>query len=115
VAGLVAIAVAMPVVGTAAAEIYRDEFYRLYTSRLDAWVAHADVKTIQADVVENCGKLVMSQARPFERLQLMTADAVDLDYHGPGTLSGPFPSYRAAADCSPRSHNPPGQRMFTIR
>jgi hypothetical protein len=38
---------------------------------LDAWVAAADPKTIQ-NVVESCGRLVMTQAGWFERIQLST-------------------------------------------
>jgi hypothetical protein len=50
---------------------FRDRLFDLYMHELDAWVAAADPKTIQ-NVVESCGRLVMTQAGWFERIQLST-------------------------------------------
>jgi hypothetical protein len=35
-----------------------EKLQNLYLSRLDTWVASRDLKTLQAQVVENCGKMM---------------------------------------------------------
>ncbi len=42
----------------AAQSVPVEKLQALYLSRLDAWVASRDVKTVQAEVVGNCGKMM---------------------------------------------------------
>jgi len=59
----------------------RERLFDLYMQRLDAWIsAGGDIKTVQAEVVETCGKLILTQARWFERMQLMTFYRDELDF-----------------------------------
>jgi hypothetical protein len=61
--------------------LYRDRFFDLYTRRLDAWVSNGgNVQTLQSQVVESCGKLVISQPSPFEQMQLMTFYRDEFDF-----------------------------------
>jgi hypothetical protein len=61
--------------------VFRDRLFDLYTHRLDDWVSSdGKVATIQSAVVENCGKLVLTQAGVFERLQLLTFDRDEFDF-----------------------------------
>jgi hypothetical protein len=59
----------------------RDGYYKYYTSRLDDWVAKGgDAHTVQTQVVETCGKLIMSQAGIVERFQLVTFYRDEFDF-----------------------------------
>ena len=43
--------------------VFRDQLFELYMRRLDAWANNGgDIATIQSDVVDNCGQLILSQA-----------------------------------------------------
>ena len=54
----------------------------LYLSRLDSWVNKGgDAATVQRDVVENCGKLVMVTASPLEAFGFLTTDRATWDFH----------------------------------
>ena len=44
--------------------VFRDSLFDLYAKRLDAWVSSgADIKTVQSEVPETCGKLVLNTGR----------------------------------------------------
>jgi hypothetical protein len=74
------VAVVILVVSLALA-VFRDGFFDLYMKRLDAWVgAGGDVKTVQSQVVETCGKLILTQAGAFERIQLLTFYRDEFDF-----------------------------------
>jgi hypothetical protein len=61
--------------------VFRDRLFDLYTRRLDTWVsAGGDAQTVQAQIVENCGKLVMSQPGMIEQFQLMTFYRDEFDF-----------------------------------
>jgi hypothetical protein len=80
VAALVIVALVI-VVGSFTLAVFRDALFDLYTKRLDAWVSSGgDVKTGQTEVVETCGKLVLSQAGAFERMQLLTFYRAEFDF-----------------------------------
>jgi hypothetical protein len=78
---LVAIVALVMVVSSVALAVFRDGLFDLYTKRLDAWVSSGgDVKTVQSDVLETCGKLVLSQAGGFEWIQLLTFYRDEFDF-----------------------------------
>jgi hypothetical protein len=61
--------------------VFRDGFFNLYMKRLDAWVsAGGDVKTVESQVLETCGRLILTQAGAFERIQLLTFYRDEFDF-----------------------------------
>lgn len=85
IARLVQIAViAVAVIGVVtfvALSLFRSPLRDRYMSDLDAWVkAGGSPATIQRDIVETCGKLVMSQSGIFQNLGFMTYDRDDFDF-----------------------------------
>ena len=59
----------------------RTKLFDIYTGRLDAWVKNGgQIEVVQKQVVESCGMLVWTQARAFERLQLMTIYRDEFDF-----------------------------------
>lgn len=61
------------IVTSVALAVFRDKLFDFYMQRLDGWVeAGGDPQTVEAVVIESCGRLVMSQAGWFERVQLAT-------------------------------------------
>jgi hypothetical protein len=80
VALLATVAVVIIVVSFTLA-VFRDSLFDLYTKRLDAWVsAGGDIKTVESQVLETCGKLVLTQARAFERIQLLIFYRDEFDF-----------------------------------
>ncbi len=60
---------------------WRDKRFNFYTHRLDAWVnGGGTVADVQSQVIENCGKLVISQAGIIEAARLATIDHDELDF-----------------------------------
>ena len=60
---------------------WRDTRFEFYVHRLDGWVNKGGVlATLQSDVVENCGKLVLSQATPLELGRMITVDRSDFHF-----------------------------------
>ena len=54
---------------------------KMYFARLDRWVANgADFETIQKDVIENCGKLVMISATKAEMVSFMTTQKEEFHF-----------------------------------
>jgi hypothetical protein len=79
--GLVATVALVIVIISFAQAVFRDSFFDLYTKRLDAWVSTGgDIKTVQSEVLETCGKLVLTQAGAFERIQLLTFYRDEFDF-----------------------------------
>lgn len=61
--------------------IFRERLFDYYTQQLDDWVSSGgDVGVVQSQVIANCGKLVISQAGVFERLQLVTFYRDEFDF-----------------------------------
>ena len=59
----------------------RDQLFDFEMKPLDHWVqSGGDIKAVQAEVVKPCGKLIMSQAGAFERLQLITFYRSEFDF-----------------------------------
>jgi hypothetical protein len=79
--GIASLVVLFAVVGTLVFSVLRDKFYDLYMERLDKWVNDGGAVTeIQEKVVENCGKLIISQAGAVERIQLETVYRDEFDF-----------------------------------
>lgn len=61
--------------------VYSEALFNLYVGRLDKWVAsRAPMSSVQSDVVENCGKLTMTQAGFFGYITLSTFNRSELDF-----------------------------------
>ena len=74
-------ALALILLITLALAAFRDRLFDLYVGRLDTWVnAGGNVATLQFQVVETCGKLILTQAAWFERIQLLTFYRSELDF-----------------------------------
>jgi hypothetical protein len=59
----------------------RGPAFNLYAGRLDKWVQDGgQIPTAQDQVINNCGKLVMSQAGPLGVLSYMTFDREDFHF-----------------------------------
>lgn len=57
--GMKAVVLALSLASPAAAQsLPVEKLQALYLSRLDAWVASRDLKAVQTEVVENCGKMM---------------------------------------------------------
>jgi hypothetical protein len=81
IAGLIVTALAVVILFTVAFAVLRDHLYNLYVHRLDTWVSSGgDAKTVQSELVEPCGKLVLTQAGSFERLELLTFYRDEFDF-----------------------------------
>jgi hypothetical protein len=62
--------------------VFRTSLYDHYLAGLDTWVQKGgDVGTLQADVVETCGKLVMSQSGVFQNFKFLTYARDDFDFY----------------------------------
>jgi hypothetical protein len=60
--------------------IIRDGLFDIGMEHLDSWVANgANLKTLQSQVVEPCGNIIITQAGWFERLELMTIYRSEFD------------------------------------
>jgi hypothetical protein len=64
----------------AAISAFRNKLFDLYVHRLDTWVKSGGNQNTIQTVVNNCGRLILSQAGWFERLQLMTVDRDEFDF-----------------------------------
>jgi hypothetical protein len=81
VSSLVVATLALIILVTLALSVFRDRLFDLYMRKLDMWVsAGGDVTTVQSEVVETCGKMVLTQAGGFERMQLLTFYRDELDF-----------------------------------
>ena len=61
--------------------IFRDRLFDIGMEHLDSWVANgANIKTLQSQVVETCGNIIITQAGWFERLELMTIYRSEFDF-----------------------------------
>jgi hypothetical protein len=57
------------------------QFLRYLLRKLDAWVeGGGNINTVQAQIVDNCGKLVWSQAGTVEKVLLFTIRRSELDF-----------------------------------
>jgi hypothetical protein len=64
-----------------AVSAFRDKLFDLYMHRLDTWVSNGgNLKTIQSEVVENCGQLILSQVGFVEDVQLSTFYRDEFDF-----------------------------------
>lgn len=62
--------------------VFRTSLFDHYLAGLDTWVQKGgNVATLQADVVETCGKLVMSQSGIFQNFKFLTYARDDLDFY----------------------------------
>jgi hypothetical protein len=60
---------------------FKQPTFDFYTRRLDHWVqAGGDVATLQTDVVENCGKLTLTQAGPLGAISLIAFERDEFDF-----------------------------------
>src|SRR6201987_758801 len=60
---------------------FRDRLFTLYTQQLNAWVAGGgDIQVLQSQVVETCGKRVITQAGLAEQLTLISFYSDEFDY-----------------------------------
>lgn len=61
--------------------VLRNQYSSLYMSRLDDWTNKgAVVSMVQAQVVEPCGMLVLTQAGAIDRIKLMTTSRDEFDF-----------------------------------
>jgi hypothetical protein len=78
---LIVLVVALTAFASTVLAFSRDKLFNLYMSRLDAWVHDGGkVDAIQSQVVESCGKLIVTQAGAWERLQLLTFYRDEFDF-----------------------------------
>jgi hypothetical protein len=81
ISGLIVAVLAIVILFTVALAMLRDHFYDLYMHRLDSWITNGgDAKTVQSELVESCGRLVLTQAGSVERLQLLTFYRDEFDF-----------------------------------
>jgi hypothetical protein len=61
--------------------VFQASLFYPYVKRLDASVSSgADIKTVQSEVPERLGKLVLTQAGAFERIQVLTFFRDEFDF-----------------------------------
>jgi hypothetical protein len=78
--GLVAI-VAIVALALLALSMFRGSFFDFYVSKLDLWVrSGGSIATLQSNVVETCGKLIITQAGVLQNLKFWTYARSDFDF-----------------------------------
>jgi len=81
IAMLVVLVLASLILITLVLAVFRDRLFDLYMRRLDSWVtAGGNAETVQSELVDTCGSMVLTQAGGFERIQLLTFYLDEFDF-----------------------------------
>jgi hypothetical protein len=79
--GFVVTVVASTILITVTLAVFRDSLFDLYMRRLDSWASiGGDARTVQSELVETCGRLVLTQAGGFERMEFLTFARDEFDF-----------------------------------
>jgi hypothetical protein len=77
----VAIIAVVFIAGTLLISALRDSFFNLNMEKLDSWVKNGgSTNTLTEDLAAPCSNLVLSQAGPLERLELLFIFRDELDF-----------------------------------